>query len=144
MVHPRRRDCQSRADHTLTPLRAGPVSRSAVGAALLIAVVPVGTAACSTGPADKGTVYGTMFISGGPPAPGVNPNKLHAMKDFTVTATSANGEKFDSTTSRAGTFSLNLPPGTYTLKSRCGASSPPRVVVNSGERVKRNVYCVAS
>jgi hypothetical protein len=101
----------------------------------------VATAACSAAPASNGIVYGTAFLQGGPSAAqGHNPNKLYRMKDSTLTAARSDGKKFETTTSRAGTFSLSLPPGLYTLRTTCAVST---IRVTAGARVRHNVYCEA-
>lgn len=126
-----------------------PVRRSDLpGVALLAAVtVLLGVAACGAGQTEDGTVYGTVFGSGGPavvPPSGTVRTAMEnvPLRNVTVAATRAHSDtKFETATSHDGTFSLSVPPGTYVLEATCGKAEPPAVRVPPRARVKRNIHC---
>jgi len=117
---------------------------SLIGIALA-AVCLAGLAACSgQGPAD-GTVAGHLYGVGGP-APG-----LPRPWPGTVTVTGPGGQRQVSV-GASGSYSVMVPPGTYTVAGRsplyesgaalCRAAG--RVTVTSGHTAKADVLCQMS
>jgi hypothetical protein len=149
MVRPRRRNLESRAGNAVTLHFHVRIPRLCIPAIAGIAAVTLalGVTACGAGQGKNGVVYGTLYGSGGPlvhPKHGTSsPNSRYRIKDVTVSARrDTSGRKFETVTSRNGSYSLNVPPGTYVLQAACGKANPPTVQVPSGGKVKRNIQCV--
>ena len=112
------------------------------GVALLAAVVLLGVAGCGAGQRANGTLYGTVFGSGGPATfPPTKMEHVPLTKVTVIVDRVHSSVEFQTVTSTLGSFSLTLPPGTYLLRSECGKARPPSVRVASGAKIKRNIDC---
>jgi hypothetical protein len=125
------------------PMREYWVYHKRDGVVVLVAVaVGLAVTACGAGQTKTGTVYGTVFGSGGLNEPVGKPIKRLRVEDVTVIATRQGpAVKFKAVSSGDGSFSLTVPPGTYTVKAAGCTAEPPTVRVEPGAKVKSDMDC---